>query len=74
MDRSSYMKEYYQKHKEKIKDLSFKYYHSGKGKNAWKRYIENNKEEYNNYHKEYQRTNKKKRMMKEKKEIILYFT
>ena len=74
MDRSSYMKEYYKKHKEKIKELSFKYYHSGKGKIAWKRYIENNKEEYNKYHKEYERTNKKKRMVKQKKEIILYFT
>ena len=75
MVNSSYMKEYYLKNKDRIKEISNKYYHSGKGKISWNKFIENNKEKYNEYHRIYEKQNRKKnRMIKEKKEIILYFT
>jgi len=73
MTSDTYMRQYYLRHKDKIKQLSNKYYHSGKGKLSWKKFIENNKEKYNEYHRIYQKTIKKKRLVKEKKEIILYF-
>ena len=66
--KDNYHKEYYIKNKEKIKLSSNLYYHSGKGKEVWNKFIQLNREHYNKYHRVYERNLNKSKGMEKKKE------
>ena len=72
--KDNYHKEYYLRNREKIKLSANLYYHQGKGKEVWSRFIEINREHYNKYHRLYEKKIKKDRTMtKKKQDIVLFF-